>query len=326
MGTTTLATTTLPFPTRCARCQRFYAALRAKVARWHRSVFPSAIKASETGELLVSEDIRDLALDLPPLPHTTQCRTKCPNRISDLTEGLKIKVDALETHGGMGRIYSLRDSAVILKISDIATSWSRYEPGNYKLLENAGIPCAQLMASARRTLGDTCYVIMVLERLEFTMTAFIRAIGRTRDADPKFVAGLLRGILHLMETQEFVYGDLSPDNIMFRPLGDCKYELSLIDPQFLVPTKDFKKAMGEQRGSIFDTTYLALKVQAIGMLDPAVSKFTDAVCAGVLGHTPPEKHTRHWLLHEAPVGLFMAYDILRANSLKAKQARHQSQP
>jgi hypothetical protein len=313
----TLATTTLPFPTKCATCQRLYAAFKAKLARWHVSVFPSPSITPLKNTIVVDEGVRALALTFPHTLNlsTTACRTKTPTRLSDLTEGLKIKVDALETYSGMGRIYALRDSDNVLKVADIKTSWCKYEPMNYELLESKGISCAALVTHTRRTVGETTYVVMVLERLEFTMTAFIRAMGRSPEvANPKAVACMLRGILDALQRNDLVYGDLSPDNIMFRPVQGLQYELALIDPQFLVHARDYEKALGTARSRAFDTTYLALKVQAIGLLDPVVSKFANSVCAGILGHVPPEKHTRHWLLHESPVGLFMAYDILRAKN------------
>ena len=312
--------TTISFPTRCARCQRWYAAFKVKWMRWDASVFSNRAQTPvEKHEIVVPDSLRDAVLRFPHTLNLSQCRTSTPENLNSIAKGAGVRIESLETHGGMGRIYTLTDATRILKIADIRTSWSKYEPANYKTLEARGVPCAKVYTSATPTIGPTAYVIMVLERLEFTMTAFIRAVGR----DPhRFTAGavadMLRGILDMLREQKLVYGDLSPDNIMFRCIGradtqSAKYEIALIDPQFLVPRDDFTRVMGAARGEAFDTTYLALKVQAIGLLDPAVHKFTDAVCADVLGHaTPLEKHTRKWLLNEAPVALFIAYDILRA--------------
>ena len=318
----TLETTTLPFPTKCARCQRVYAACRAKIVRWHRSVFPTppGATAETDGRVLrVADDVRALALSFPHTLNLAQCRTKSPARLADLTEGLGVRVDTLETHGGMGRIYALRHANKILKIADVKTSWCKYEAKNYKLLQDRGLPAAGVHAATLRALAETTYLVMVLERLEFTMTAFIRAIGRSHGpGDVKAVTGMLRVLVNAIADAGLVYGDLSPDNIMFRPVGGgSTYELALIDPQFLVPEPEFAAKLGAARSRAFDTTYLALKIQAIGMLDPPVAKFADAVCAGILGHLPAEKQTRHWLVHEAPVGLFMAYDALRAAYKKA---------
>ena len=327
---TPLATTTLPFPTKCARCQRTYAAFRAKIVGWHRSVFPSPAGAAHPagnaalGALCVSDTVRILARSFPKtVADLSRCRTKSPARLADLTEGLGVRVDTLETHGGMGRIYALRDPEKILKIADVKTSWSKYEARNYQLLEARGVPVATVHAAVLRALAETTYLVMVMERLEFTMTAFIRAVGRRPGpGDVQAVTGVLRGLLDALDAAGLVYGDLSPDNIMLRPIaGGATYDVALIDPQFVVPEPEFAAKLGAARSRAFDTTYLALKVQAIGMLDPAVAKFTDAVCAGILGHVPAQKQTRHWLLHEAPVGLFMAYDALRAayKKIEARQ-------
>jgi hypothetical protein len=292
--------------------------------RWDASVFsnraqtPVETREIELTPLVLPDTLRDAVLRFPHTLNLSQCRTSTPKKLNSIAKGVDVQIESLETHGGMGRIYTLTDATRILKIADIRTSWSKYEPANYKTLEARGVPCANVYSTATPTIGPTAYVVMVLERLEFTMTAFIRAVGR----DPhRFttgaVAAMLRGILDTLREQKLVYGDLSPDNIMFRCIGradtqSATYELALIDPQFLVPRDDFALVMGAARGEAFDVTYLALKVQAIGMLDPAVHKFTDAVCADVLGHVPPEKHTRKWLLNEAPVALFIAYDLLRA--------------
>ena len=342
-----LATTTLPFPTKCARCQRTYAAFRAKIVRWHRSVFPSPPNAAHhthtaLGTLCVSDTVRILARSFPKtVADLSRCRTKSPARLADLTEGLGVRVDTLETHGGMGRIYALRDPDKILKVADVKTSWSKYEAKNYQLLEARGVPVATVHAAVLRALAETTYLVMVLERLEFTMTAFIRAVGRRPGpGDVQAVTGVLRKLLDALDAAGLVYGDLSPDNIMLRPIAGgaaydaggaaydagaaaydargAAYDVALIDPQFVVPEPEFAAKLGAARSRAFDTTYLALKVQAIGMLDPAVAKFADAVCAGILGHVPAQKQTRHWLLHEAPVGLFMAYDALRATYKKTE--------
>ncbi len=307
-----LATTTLPFPTKCAWYQRTYARLRTKVSTWHTSVFPnrrSEDPGTQPEPIRIPPELRDLALSFPHTLNLTQCRTKSPEGLAELIDGLKIKIDALETHGGMGRIYALRDPSKVLKVADVRTSWCKFEPRNYRVLRECKVPCATVHASLSRKCRDTAYILLLLERLEFTMTAFIRALGRT-SAHPTIVSGMLQDILRLLRENDLVFGDLSPDNIMFRSLGGHVYELALVDPQFLVRGESFRKVLGHTRGTAFDTTYLALKVQAIGLLDPPVAKFTNAVCAKILGHLPAEKHTRYWLLHEAPTALFVAYDIL----------------
>lgn len=303
-----LIDTTMPFPTRCVRWRQWYAALRAKFSTWHASVFPDTALAGRTAVstrcIHIPDRISALARSFPDTLCSSKCRTEPPQNLQELTDGLQIKVRALETHGGMGRIYRLQDVSHVLKVADIRTSWSKYESRNYEVLRSKGIACAHVVSSAVKEQ----YLVMVLERLEFTMTAFIRAAART-GASPKWVAGMLCGILDSLRDSGLVFGDLSPDNIMFRSVGSG-YEIALIDPQFLVPSRDFLKSMGSARGNAFDTVYLSLKVHAIGILDKTVLKFCESVCVGILGHVPREKQTRRWLTHEAPVGLFVAYDIL----------------
>ena len=213
----------------------------------------------------------------------------------------------------MGRIYALKDPDKVLKVADVARGWCKYERSNYLVLQTLNIPCVKVYTSVFRRIDSTVYMLTIMERLEFTMTAFIRAAGRS-NVNPKGVTTVLKTLLDLLQKHDIVYGDLSPDNIMFRRLDDSEFQITLIDPQFMVSQVDFAHVMSDVKAKAFDTTYLALKVQAIGMIDHAVHKFTDAVCAGILGHVPLEKYTKRWLTHEAPVGLFMAYDILRKKS------------
>lgn len=308
-----LANTTMPFPTRCVRWRRWYALLRAKFSTWHASVFPDAAvgKDRPPRRLKIPEGVATLSASLPHMPHQVHCRTKQPRDLPELVEGLHVTIRAQETQGGMGRIYRLRDASRVLKVADIRTSWSKHEARNYEILRSKGVSCADVIAAAVK--AD--HSILVLERLDFTMTAFIRAAGRI-GASSKWVAGMVRGVLDALREAGLVYGDLSPDNIMFRSFGSSEYELALIDPQFVVPAEDFLKAMGSTRGNAFDTVYVALKIHAIGLMDPAVSKFTQSVCSGILGHVPREQRTRYWLVHEAPVGLCIAYDILRQQQKK----------
>ena len=328
-----LLTTTLPFPTRCTTCRRWYAAFKARFARWNKTVFSNKVLSSDTpapDHIDIPPYLLDVILGFPhTMIHAAQCRTKPPPALRQLLAGLDVKVEALETHGGMGRIYTLRDPAKILKVADIRTSWCKYEPANYALLKSRGIPCAHLDFATTRTVHvpgvaiDAAYVVMAMERLDCTLTACIRAMARLPDParSPAHIAAILQRVLDTLAANGLVYGDLSPDNIMFRSVGGTRYELALIDPQFVVPLDAFKAAMGAARALAFDTTYLALKVQAIGLLDPVVAKFADAVCAHILGHTPLEKHTRRWLLHEAPVALFLAYDILRDTNKKSNRSK-----
>lgn len=307
--------TTLPFPTKCRCYQRMYASVRARCARWHASVFPATTTVApgeQSCRVRIDAAIMTRALAFSkPVINLERCRTKVPRvLVAELTREFEdVTIASLETHGGMGRIYTLTDPGRVLKIADVRTSWCAYERDNYRALERAGIPCARVS----HALLDQQYVVMVLERLECTLTAFIRASARA-GGDPGVVVALVSALLARLRGAGLVFGDLSPDNIMFRRVSPWAfYEPVLIDPQFLVPMPDFRRVMGAVRGGAFDTTYVALKIQNIGMADAAVQAYTDAVCAGLIGHVPLVKHTRKWLLYEAPVGLFMAYDILKIN-------------
>ena len=303
--------TTLPLV--CTRCKGWFVAFKSRFSNWHASVFPT-----DTGRpppppslrIFLAHDLQFLTKSFPHTLNTSQCRTEKPSKLTDLVRGLGIDIDSLEIHGGMGRIYALKDPAKVLKVADVARGWCKYERSNYITLQKLDLPCAGIYTSVFRRFDETVYLLTIMERLEFTMTAFIRAAGRAH-VSPKDTITVLKTLLDLLQTNDLVYGDLSPDNIMFRRLGDTEFEIVLIDPQFMVSHHDFSVVTSEVKAKAFDTTYVALKIQAIGMLDPPVHKFTDAVCAGILGHVPLEKYTKRWLTHEASVGLFMAYDILR---------------
>jgi hypothetical protein len=237
--------------------------------------------------------------------------------LSELVSELRVAVDMLETHGGMGRIYALKDPSRVLKVADLKTSWCRYEPGNYRTLEANNIPCATMYADCRRPLDNTVFVLMILERLEFTMTALIRAAGRAKE-DPRKISIILKSLLRMLKNANLAYGDLSPENIMFRR---CSSESSSDSASasgctssptnlFEIALDAFQRGMTVKKADAFDTTYLALKIQIIGILDPPIRKFAESICADILGYVPTEQQTRHWLVYDAPVGLFVAYDIL----------------
>jgi hypothetical protein len=304
--------TTLPLV--CTRCKGWFVAFKSRFSSWHSSVFPTHTgRPPPSLQITIAHDLQILIKSFPHTLNTSQCRTEKPSKLADLVKGLRINVESLEIHGGMGRIYALKDPEKVLKVADVARGWCKYERSNYSILQTIDFPCVTVFTSVFRRFDNTVYLVTLMERLEFTMTAFIRAAGRS-NVNPKGVTIVLKTLLDLLQKHDIVYGDLSPDNIMFRRLDDTEFQIALIDPQFMVSRTDFGQVMSEVKARVFDTTYLALKIQAIGMLDPAVHKFTEAVCAGILGHVPLEKYTKRWLTHEAPVGLFMAYDILRKKS------------
>jgi hypothetical protein len=304
---------TLPFPTRCTCIRRLYAVFKTRWGRWHASVFPTGrhrhhVQKKSLLTLHVSPEL-EKGVKAQRRVVTAPCRTEKPPAVRDLVHGMGIVIESLETHGGMGRIYTLTDPRKILKIADIRRSWCAFEPSNYALLKRLGIPCAKVYASATRQ----GYMICVLERLDFTLTAYIRAVTKTAK-NAKWIIGCVNNILDMLKQKNVVYCDLSPDNIMFRSLGNGDFTVALIDPQFVVPLDSFRHVMPLKKADSFDTTYVALKIQTLGMMDPSVHTFTETLCAGILGHVPLEKHATRWLQHEAPVGLFMAYDILKSRA------------
>jgi hypothetical protein len=310
-----LSSTTLPYAASCAPCRRLYAKIRGAV-KWHASVFADTSTVQTEPMYIIDATMHDVVGLARAFPHVPggapaqKCRTDPPPKT--VLDAMTVAVDGLETHGGMGRIYSLRDPRIVLKVADVRTSWCKYERSNYDVLRKHRVSCARIVSDIVVPYRHTAYVGIVMERLEFTMTMFLRACARSTRVSPTWIVGMLRGVLETLRVAGLVYCDLSPDNIMFREkAGDETYELVLVDPQFVVYLDDFRIAVGEKKAENFDVSYLALKVQAIGLVDPGSAKFTDAVCAGLLGHVPLEKHTRRWLLHDAPIGLFMAYDILR---------------
>lgn len=301
---------TLPFPTRCTCIRRLYAVLKTRWGRWHTSVFPTGHRHHVQKLLLnvyVSPEL-EKGIKAQRRVVTAPCRTGKPPAVRDLVWGMGIVIESLETHGGMGRIYTSTDPRKIVKIADIRRSWCAFEPSNYAFLKRLGIPCAKVYASATRQ----GYMIYVLERLDFTLTAYIRAVSKTAK-NAKWIIRFVQNILDLLKQKHVVYCDLSPDNIMFRSLGNGDFTVALIDPQFVVPLDSFRHVMPLKKADSFDTTYVALKILTLGM-DPSVHKFTETLCAGILGHVPLKKHATRWLQHEAPVGLFMAYDILKSQA------------
>lgn len=300
---------TLPFSTKCKKYQRWYASFRSKWWAW--SVAPAAPYVSD--DCIQIHILPHVFMSAQSFPHTMNpgtCRTHVPQAIlSELTQGLEVSVQSLETHGGMGRIYALTDPTKVLKIADVDRSWCAYEPQNYALLEQKGLPCAVMHSHCIRSVKQT-YVLTVLERLDITMTALIRAAGRLRQ-DPLMISRVMKSMLCRLKEANVAYGDLSPDNIMCRYVDNDTYELALIDPQFMVPLDVFKRAMTPEKAEHFDTTYLALKIQSIGLLDPRVRNFTEIICKDILGYVPPPTKTREWLIHDAPIGLYLAYDVLR---------------
>jgi hypothetical protein len=246
------------------------------------------------------------------------CRTRplTMEHATTLVEGLGVVLTTQLTCGGMSRIFSTTNPDVLVKISDVSRGWSRYEPHGYDLLQQHNLPTATVVFAQYRK----GYMIIAVERLHCTVASMLK----TAALDSGFyIDEITRGIqklLYALQRSKITFGDLSPDNIMCRLL-ETGVEFVLIDPQFVTYTKNLESAMGSTGARTFDTIHLALKIQALGTVsrDPAVQRAATAVCCTLLGReTPPSKeHMVHWLLHDVPIGLRIAYTALeRAHGKK----------
>src|SRR6056300_642867 len=93
--------------------------------------------------------------------------------LSDVTiDGKKIKIWSSEGHGRLGRVYALTHPRHDLKVSKTGL-----EASNYSLLASHNIPCAHVIESRDVRVDDTTYSVTVMTRLDFTLTALLRAAG-----------------------------------------------------------------------------------------------------------------------------------------------------
>lgn len=296
---------TVPFPRRCTACRRLYARVRTTFGSWNQAVFPAAGRRSldeDAAAPAVPDDVVALA-GAYPAGSRGPCKTAAipVDVVRAIAASLGVTTRRQEAAGGMGRVFALSDPDRVLKISDATTSWSAFEPRAYAVLRERDVPCVRLVGS----VSHPPYVAMVLDRAEVTLTAIVRAAARVRPDSARSLARAVRPLLAGLRAAGLVFGDLSPDNVML-----AGADLVLIDPQFLVDAAAFRRRMGEARAHAFDTVYLALKIQAIGFVDVRAAAFARELAGAVLGREAPADDTAaRWLLREAPVGLFLAYDI-----------------
>ena len=258
------------------------------------------------------------------------CRT-APLSLLDareLVHGLfDFDLRAAVTCGGMSRIFDTSSPGVLVKISNLSRGWSKFEPHGYELLRGAGVPTARILHAGFRK----GFLIVAVERLDCTVSSLLRSIIDTDAMWLDELTAALHRLLRALRDANVTFCDLSPDNIMCRSeqqqqqqqttgeqLALVGLELVLIDPQFALPTPALAKALGPVWAEAFDTVHLALKIQAIGIVNArrasALRTATDAVCAALLGRDDPpeERHTTRWLLHDVPLGLRVAFARLEA--------------
>lgn len=247
------------------------------------------------------------------------CRTK-PIDLSTVSSLLAtVPLDIAPTQeltaGGMSRIFATERPDILIKVSDVSRGWSKFEKAGYDLLQRHDIPTAALLYAGFRD----GYLIIVVERLSFTVSTMIRSIAQSNVMYLDEVVRGLQSLLANLRQAHITFSDLSPDNIACRRVdGDAegheKIELVLIDPQFAVPTASLAAYMGSQRAEEFDTVHLSLKIMAMGAVskNATIKLSTDAVCCAILGmeDLPSRKAMTMWLLKVLPIALRLAYKAL----------------
>lgn len=236
---------------------------------------------------------------------------------AELLQGLGVTLTGEIDRGGMSRVYATTNATLVVKISDVARGWSRHEPRAYEMLEDAGLPAARV-AFARFRQG---FMVIGLEKLQCSFAAVLRTCALEDALVVDELARSLKQLLAHLQASAVTFGDLSATNIMFRvPPG----ELCLIDPQFACPTSALARGMGRDQAGAFDTVHLALKIRALGMTDAsdAVRRAAMVICCALLNteHPPTAENTAHWLRHDAPVGLRLAFDAMARQPAKKSGA------
>jgi len=160
------------------------------------------------------------------------------------------------------------------------------EAHNYSILQSHGIPCAHVVESRDVCIDDEIYSVTVMTRLDFTVSALVRAAGITKRR-PRGLGTALQDLIHLLRREHIAYIDLSPDNIMFSKVHEKKhvYKLNLIDPQFVVSLPKFERLFTP---SEYDTAYLACKLVVLGLLHQLSIKYATSLCKSLLGYVPSQ--------------------------------------
>lgn len=191
-------------------------------------------------------------------------------------DGTRVRIWSSEGHGRLGRVYALTHPFHVLKVSK-----TDLEAHNYSLLLSRGIPCAHVVESRDVRIDDLVYSVTIMNRLEFTLSALIRASGYTRQY-PRGLAEALIDLLYMLKRENIAYVDLSPDNIMFSKGKGNVFAVHVIDPQFVVPLDAFTRVYNRH----YDCTYLALKLFVLGQLHPPCTQYAKSLCRSLLGYVP----------------------------------------
>ncbi len=263
----------------------------------------------------------------------SMCRTKAV-RVDDVRSFLPAEYACLEpiTCGGMSRIYAAkrvdvthsegRDACdpeherciedVIIKLTDRTTSLGRHEQYGYRLLQAAGIETARIMW--HDTKGK--YDIIVLQRLDCTVTSLLTAIAHNQEEFMPVFHSLMQHIaslVHALTNAGISFCDLSADNIMCRfDSANNTLHLVLIDPQFALPTVQLARHLGLKWATHVDRIHLAMKIRALSMLSHGTHMrvVTRKSCDELLGFVPSDAEVHVWLMRKLPACLRIAYHIL----------------
>jgi len=196
-------------------------------------------------------------------------------------DGTRVKIWSDEGHGRLGRVYALTHPRHVVKVSRTGM-----EAHNYSILQSHKIPCAHVVESRDVCIDGEVYSVTVMSRLDFTVSALVRAAGITKRR-PRGLETALNDLLQLLRREHIAYIDLSPDNIMFSKVQGKKhvFKLNLIDPQFLVSLGTFERLF---KTPDYDTAYLACKVMVLGLLHQPSLKYATSLCKSLLGYVPSQ--------------------------------------
>jgi hypothetical protein len=221
--------------------------------------------------------------------------------LSDVTiDGKKIKIWSSEGHGRLGRVYALTHPRHVLKVSKTGL-----EASNYSLLASHNIPCAHVIESRDVRVDETTYSVTVMTRLDFTLTALLRAAG-IANRKPRGLSVALSDLLDLLRKSNIAYVDLSPDNIMFSRVRGNVFRVHLIDPQFVTSLSIFERLYKSRE---YDCMYLACKLFVLGKLHARCWKFAQSLCRHLLGYVPSQGSVVQFLQEQAPRATSIAQSL-----------------
>lgn len=208
-------------------------------------------------------------------------------------DGTRVRIWSDEGHGRLGRVYALTHPRHVVKVSK-----TELEAHAYSVLQSRNIPCAHVVESRDVRIDNEVYSVTVMTRLDFTVTALVRAAGLTKRR-PKGLDDALQDLIEMLTRENVAYIDLSPDNIMFSRVHGKKhtYRIHLIDPQFVVSLDEFERV---SRWRDYDCMYIACKLVVLGALHEPSRKFAYSLCRSLLGYVPSHESVYDFLSRRAP--------------------------